>query len=222
MIYPISRLILLPLIHFFIKKSTGLENIPRQGPYIIACKHMGPLDGIFIASVIIPVIDQKIFFISNVADWGWLWKNIVAKRWSGAISYDPNNKDNCLTIAMDYLASGKIVGIFPEGIVQEYNDYKHRAKTGVARLALWARIPILPVGLAHDITVKSDLPKLKQKRQVIKNILLNPHSLEIHIGQPFEIKQFYNKEITNKLLHEATNIIMDKIDGLTNLKFSKQ
>ncbi|MFH0804563.1 MAG: hypothetical protein V1916_00005, partial [Patescibacteria group bacterium] len=62
MVYSISRYTLFSLVRLFIRKTVGSENLPARGPYIIACKHIGPLDGIFIAASIIPTINQKIFF----------------------------------------------------------------------------------------------------------------------------------------------------------------
>jgi 1-acyl-sn-glycerol-3-phosphate acyltransferase len=217
MAYPIARLTLLPLIRFFIKKTIGLEQLPKKGPYIVACKHLGPLDGTFIAAVVIPHVDQKVYFIANVAPWGWWWKKIVAEQWAGNILYNPDNPSICLEIAYDYLQKGRIVGIFPEGIIQEYDPRKKRAKTGTARLALRAKVPIIPIGLVHDVSVRWDLPKLQQRRQVIKNILLNPHSLEINIGKPFTLKEFYGQEVTTELLEQATDKIMDHIDRLTKI-----
>lgn len=217
MVYPIAKLTLLPFIRFFIKKVVGLEHVPQQGPYILACKHVGPLDGVFIAAVVIPRINQKIYFVSNIAKWGWFWEKVVSEWWAGNIPFYKDNPRLCLDIALNYLKEGKVIGIFPEGIVQEYDPDKYRAKTGTARLALWARAPIVPVGLVHDITVRSDLLKLQRRRQVIKNILLNPHSLEIHIGRPFELKEYYGREMTRELLDETTNRIMDSIDALTRI-----
>jgi 1-acyl-sn-glycerol-3-phosphate acyltransferase len=217
MVYPIARLTLLPFIRFFIKKTVGLEHMPKKGPYIVACKHLGPLDGTFIGSVIIPHVNQKVHFIANIAPWGWWWKKVVAEYWAGNILYNHYNPAVCLEIAYDYLQKGRIVGIFPEGIVQEYDPKKNRAKTGTARLAIRARVPIVPIGLVHDISVRSDLPKLRQYRQVIKNILLNPHSLEVHIGEPFTLKKYYDEEISAELLEQATDEIMDRIDALTRV-----
>jgi hypothetical protein len=73
------------------------------------------------------------------------------------------------------------------------------------------------VGLVHDISVRNDLPKLRQRRQVIKNILLNPHSMEVHIGPPFTLQRYYQEEVTAAVLEQATNEIMDKIDVLTKV-----
>jgi 1-acyl-sn-glycerol-3-phosphate acyltransferase len=215
MVYPIARCTLLPLIRFFIKKTVGLEHLPKKGPYIIACKHLGPLDGTFIAAVIVPHVGQKVHFIANIAPWGWWWQKVVAEHWAGNIPFNHDTPSVCLEVAYDYLQKGRIVGIFPEGVIQEYDPAKRRAKTGTARLALRTHAPIVPIGLVHDISVRSDLPKLRQRRQVIKNILLNPHSLEIHIGKPFTLKQYYQQEVTGELLEKATNEIMDTIDSLT-------
>jgi len=215
MVYPFARLTLLPFIRFFIKKTIGFENIPDKGPYIIACKHLGPLDGTFIAATIIPKVNKRLHFIANIAKWGWFWEKVVAEWWAGNIPYYKENPRACLEIARAYLREGKIVGVFPEGVVQEYDPSKRRAKTGAARLALWTRVPIVPVGLVHDITIRTDMPKIHRRRQVIKNILLNPHSLEIHIGKSFELREFYNKDMTKEVLIQATDIIMDKIDNLT-------
>lgn len=217
MFYPISRRTLFPFIRFFIKKTFGLEHVPLQGPYLIACKHLGPLDGVFIGAVLLPHLKQKIAFISNTAPWGWYWEKIVAERWANCIPFHRENPHASLDIADAYLKNGKIVGIFPEGIIQEYNEEKMRAKTGTARLAIWNRVPIIPVGMVHDVTVRPDLPKLHRRRQVIRNILYNPHALEIHIGKPFELTQYYDREMTKEVLIEATNMIMDRIDGLTHI-----
>ncbi|MFA6552906.1 MAG: lysophospholipid acyltransferase family protein [Patescibacteria group bacterium] len=215
-VYPITRYTLFPLIRFFIKKTLGLENLPKKGPYLIACKHMGPLDGVFIGAVIVPYINQKLYYFTNVAQWGWVWEKLVAERWAGSIPYYRDNPGASLEIANELIRQGKVIGIFPEGIIQDYGQ-RGRAKTGAARLAIWHHIPIVPVGLVHDISVRTDLPRMFRKRQVLKNILLNPHSLEIHIGQPFEISQYYGRDMTHEMLIEATNAIMMNIEKLTKI-----
>lgn len=217
MTYPISKRVLFPIFRFFVRKTVGMENLPPKGPFILACKHMGPLDGIFIAMMIIPRLNQKIRFVANIARWGWFWEKVVSERWAGCIPFYKENPRICLDIAQDYLRKGKIVGIFPEGILQDYNPSKVRVKTGVARLAVWAKVPIVPVGLKHDVTVRPDLPKLLRRRQAIKNILFNPHSLEIHIGKPFELTQYYDQPLTHDILVEATNKVMERVDTLSNI-----
>ncbi len=207
----------MPTIRFFIKKTVGLEHIPRQGPFLLTCKHLGPMDGIFIAAVIVPIINQKVRFVTNIAKAGWFWEEIVAKRWAGCIPFYREAPKTCIDLALEYLQRGEVVGIFPEGLIQDFGTHEHRAKTGAARLAIWGQVPVVPVGLVHNISVRQDLPFLQRRRQVIKNILLNPHALEIHIGRPFELSEYYYQEMNKQLLVEASEKIIDQIDLLTTV-----
>jgi len=212
MVYPIARHTLFPFIRFFIKKTVGIENTPPQGPYIIACKHYASLDGVFIASVLIPYLNQKIYYVANVAQWGWFWEKVVSEQWSGCIPFYKDNPKICLDIADDYIKRGRIVGIFPEGMI-ELKQKQKKAKTGTARLALWNKVPILPIGLRHNIPIEQK-DEMHKRRNTIKHILQNPHSLEIHVGEPFELTEFYDKEISRQVLDTAMERVMQKIEGL--------
>lgn len=216
MVYPIARYTLLPFIRFFIKKTVGLENAPLQGPYIIACKHLASLDGAFIASVLVPHLNQKIYYVANVARWGLVWEKIVSEQWAGCIPFYKENPGVCIQIADDYIKKGRIVGIFPEGMIELKKKGKSHPKTGTARLALWNKVPILPIGLKHDITI-ADKNNMHRRRNTIKNILQNPHSLEIHIGKPFELSEYYDKPIDKVLLDEAMSKVMNQIDNVVSI-----
>jgi len=215
MVYSFARLTLFPFIRFFIRKTIGIEHVPMRGPYIIACKHYASLDGAFIAAVLIPYLNQKIYYVANVAQWGWFWEKVVSEKWAGCIPFYKDNPGACLDIASDYLKKGRIVGIFPEGLL-ELKAKGKKAKTGTARLAIWNKVPILPIGLRHDITIKS-ADAMYKRRNAIKNILLNPHSLEIHIGKPFTLEEYYDQPMTKELLNEATLKVMEHIDPLSEL-----
>jgi len=201
------------------KRINGIENIPLKGPFIIASKHMGTLDFAFIAAAIIPVINQKIYFISNIAKWGWFWEKVIAEKYGGCIPFTKSNPQICLDIAVEYLKKGKVIGIFPEGVMQDYDPKKHRAKTGVARLSIWTKVPIIPLGFNHDISVRTNMPRIFRRRQVIKNIILNPNSLEVNIGKSFELSEYYGKELNREILQEATAKVMHKIDSLTKINY---
>lgn len=216
MVYPFARYTLLPFIRFFIKKTVGIEHVPMHGPYIIACKHFASLDGVFVAATLTPYLNQKIYYVANVAQWGWFWEKIVSERWAGAIPFYKDNPSACLDVANAYLRRGCIVGIFPEGFVEQ-RQKNQKAKTGTARLALWNKVPIVPIGLKHTITTRF-ANGMHKRRNAIKNILTHPHSLEIHIGQPFTLEKFYDQPITKELLYEATIEVMSHIESLSELK----
>ncbi|XOU94340.1 MAG: lysophospholipid acyltransferase family protein [Candidatus Kerfeldbacteria bacterium] len=211
MVYPIANRTFLPFIRFFIRKSEGFENIPKEGPYIVACKHLASLDGVFLAAIMIPIIKQKIHFVSNVARWGWLWEKIVAEQWAGVIPFYRKHPHICLDIAKEYLKQGKIVGIFPEGLLERDKSQK-RAKTGVARLAISSKVPILPISLKYNNMTRDMYGNRHDRWRVIWNTIINPHSLEIKVRKTFEIDEYYDEEVDKEMLVEATNKIMDKIE----------
>ncbi|MDP2684283.1 MAG: lysophospholipid acyltransferase family protein [bacterium] len=201
------------------KPTKGLENVPAQGPFIIACKHVGSMvDGIFVGAVIIPKIDQKIHFISLVAEWGRFWKQNVAEQWAGVIPYLEEDPRVCLDKGLDLLKQGKVVGIFPEGILKNnQNNNGSRIKTGVARLAILSQLPILPIGLDYQINDKDGLKNMQNYWHVMWQTIFNPQSVQVIIGQPFEISEYYSKEFNREMLFEASNYIMTKIEKISKV-----
>ncbi len=208
-VYPISRHTLLRFLNLFVKKIEGIEHIPKNGPYIIACKHTAPLDGEIIGAAIVPKINRKIHFITNVAKLGPLWEKMIAERWAGCITFDREQRGRCLEVAAEHLRQGKVVGIFPSGLLEEQqalNDYS--GKTGVARLALWSRAPVIPIGIRnfHYLSL----------RTMIWKHLTHPHTMVIRIGKPMTFPDAYSKETTYPLLRDMTKSIMSTLDALSN------
>ncbi len=205
-VYPITRVTLFPLWRLFIRSVRGLENIPKTGPFILACHHLGPLDAIFIAAVVVPRINQKIHFIASIAPWGPFWKEIVAKRWSGCIPFDRGNRQECLEIAHRYITEGGVVGIFPVGLLEEKERNNDKWKTGAARLALWSKVPVVPVGLvSHESATLGAI--------IIKH-LTSPRVIRISIGEPMTFSDEYDKPMTYELLRDVTSRIMQKVYSL--------
>lgn len=201
---------------FFMKRTVGLENLPKKGPFIIACKHIGSLDGFFLGAAVVPYLNRKIHFIASTKRWGYIWETLIAKKWGGVIQFFPEDRRRCLDEAREYLENGEIVGLFPEGYLYEYKR-DNRGKTGTARLALWTKVPIIPVGLTYDITVENRVPVLYQFWKAVRNALKNPHSMVFTFGKPFELTEYYDKDITEDVLRESTEKIISKIEALTDV-----
>ncbi len=206
--YPLSRYLVAPILKFFIRSVTGTEHIPQQGSCILACRHTGPLDGLFIAAGIIPHINRKIHFIANTGRWGWLWRRFrfFTERWAGSIPFDKNNPRACLDQAMEYLHRGEIVGIFPSGLLQ-HQDPRKPGKTGTARLALWSKVPVIPIGLYNHFALR--------RREMVLKQLRNPHTLRITVGESMTFPDAYAAPVTYDLLRDITSRITRRIDELS-------
>jgi 1-acyl-sn-glycerol-3-phosphate acyltransferase len=122
---------------------SGLENIPREGGFIIATNHLGRLD----VALLFYVMDGD--FILPVAEkyeHHWLYGPIGNAM--GAIWLDRFNADvGSVREILTRLKARGILVIAPEG-TRSKSETMAEGKPGVAYLAMKARVPILPVALA--------------------------------------------------------------------------
>lgn len=208
MVYPITKKTILPIIRLWIKEVNGMKNIPEEGAFIIAANHESYMDHLIIASIFICHLDKKVHFLSKKEH----FDNVFKKAWhtyAGAIPLDrKTGGKEALIWAVKALKKGKIIAIHPEG-TRTLTGKLQRGKTGIARLALAAKVRVIPVGLIGTFEI---LPKGKNIPK-LKRAIMN-------IGKPMGFDKYYNKKITKKLLRKITNEIMKEIARLCNQKYN--
>ncbi len=64
----------------------------------------------------------------------------------GQIRVIPGKGEQVLEEALRTLAAGRSVVIFPEGLISPVNGF-HEPRSGVARLALQSKVPVVPLGI---------------------------------------------------------------------------
>lgn len=170
-------------------KIVGLENLPKNGGYIICGNHINTLD----AAAIVLLSKNKIRFIGKhdlfrfgILRWlAHLFDIIPIKR----NSQDMEAMKRCLKA----LKNNEILGIFPEG-TRKGLDKHVKLKSGATFMAMRAGVPIVPVGIQGTF---------KPFTKVVLNY-----------GKPMT---FENYNIQNKEdLENATKAVMDNIIMLTN------
>lgn len=119
----------------------GVENIPQAGGFIIAANHQTYLDPFWIS---IP-IHRRIRYLA----WSEAFKVPLLGRtiiWLGAwpLVVERGNP-TAYRRSLQWLARGGVVMIFPEGERAYGDGAGTRFKSGAARLALEARVPVMPV-----------------------------------------------------------------------------
>lgn len=141
-----ARTLLKPLVDRLIKISvSGIENIPRRGPFVLVSNHRSDLDPVIIASVVPRyvawVADAFLFNIPFVS---------TALRQLGVIpiSHRQGEQLHAFRRSREILRAGQPVGIFPEGhdtIVRGSQLRLGRFHSGFAELAVQGKVPVLPV-----------------------------------------------------------------------------
>jgi 1-acyl-sn-glycerol-3-phosphate acyltransferase len=211
MVYPIAKRLLFPIMRLWVKKEYGLENIPKDKPFIFAANHASYLDDFSVAPFIAGYLDKKVHMYCNDR----FYKNKLFAaflNWAECIpiSAEDGKKEKnkkALELALRFLKKKDIVGIFPEG-GRSHDGKLKEAKTGVAKLALLSKSPILPVGIIGSYNV---LPKgaffPKFKRYTVK------------IGKPIYLDKYFGKEDDKKTLKEITTQVMKNIARLTGEEY---
>src|SRR3954470_14643081 len=126
----------------------GLEYVPRTGGAIFAGNHLSVADELFLGAVVPRHLAfwAKAEYFSGSGIGGWFTRNLL--NGLGAIRVERGGGRAALTAfdgAIPLLKAGDAVALHPEG-TRSPDGKLYRGRTGVARLAVAAGVPIIPVG----------------------------------------------------------------------------
>ncbi len=147
-VYALAKTVVPPVIRFWVRLDCqGLDNVPHEGPVIIAANHVSYFDPLCLG-VYIHTAGRRVRFLAKAE----LFRNPVL-RWvllgAGQIPVYRESRDaaRSLADAVDAMAEGAAVAIYPEGTTTRNPDFSPMpAKSGVARLAALTGAPVVPVG----------------------------------------------------------------------------
>jgi len=121
----------------------GLENLPRQGPFILAASHTSPYD----VPLLIRHSPRPLDFVSIVE----VFRNPLVAWFYGSLNAFPLDRGRAdsktVRVILDRLGRGRVVAMFPEGGFRRGADsvfVSRKIKPGTARLAAIAAVPIVP------------------------------------------------------------------------------
>ncbi|MCK9793019.1 1-acyl-sn-glycerol-3-phosphate acyltransferase [Isoptericola sp. 4D.3] len=182
----------------------GEENLPREGGFIAAANHVTEFDALTLAHYLF----DKGFEPRILAKRGLFTAPVVGSvlRATRMIPVDRGTSAaaTSLEAAGTQLGDGACVAILPEGTLTRDPDlWPMEGKTGLARMALTSKLPVVPVAQwgAHRI-----LPRYGR--------LLRPFprkTVTIVAGPPVDLSDLYGRPLDTQVLREATNRVMDAI-----------
>ena len=213
MVYPIVKLTILPIYRLWTRKIEGAGNIPKNKPFIIAANHSSYFDAFLIPSILLPKLNKRMHALVNSYYWNGFITRFFLNLWQCIPVYvgkEPNAKEKnklALEKALNYINQGHTMMIFPEG--RRSDGKLLKGHTGIARLALSAKIPVLPCGITGANKV---LPKGKFFPRLVR--------CEVKIGKLIYFNKYYNKKSGKKTLEEITRSIMKEIGNLTGQKYN--
>jgi 1-acyl-sn-glycerol-3-phosphate acyltransferase len=133
-------------------KVEGRENVPKQGPAVLAANHQSFCDSFFIPLV----VTRKVTFLAK-AEYFDSWKTAWFFRAAGQIPIrrgGGSDSERALdTARTEVLGQGNILGLYPEG-TRTLDEYVHKGRTGVTRLSRECGVPVIPVGVVGTVEVQ--------------------------------------------------------------------
>jgi 1-acyl-sn-glycerol-3-phosphate acyltransferase len=144
--------IILPLV--MKREISGGENLPVEGPIVLAANHLTNYD-VFPIQV---CLSRPLFFMAKVE----LHRNPLLDIWlrqMGAFPVERGQRDEwALAHARKVLDKNQVLAIFPEGTRSKGKGLRP-AKTGAARFAIYANCPIIPVTIRGTEKMFQQFPK---------------------------------------------------------------
>ncbi|WP_079168069.1 lysophospholipid acyltransferase family protein [Streptomyces colonosanans] len=190
----------------------GLENIPAEGPAILASNHLSFSDSLFLPSV----LPRKVTFIAKAEYFTTpgVKGRLKAAFFKGAgqLPVDRSGSrgagEAAVKSGIEVVERGELFGIYPEG-TRSPDGRLYRGKPGgLARVALATGAPVIPVAMI-------DTEKIQPPGKVIPK-LMRPG---IRIGKPLDFSRYQGMDNDRFVLRALTDQVMYEIMTLSGQEY---
>ena len=188
----------------------GAENVPETGPAILASNHLSFADWLFMPLA----LDRRVTFVAK-SDYftgagikGWAQKRFFAG--TGQVPIDRSGgraSEAALRAGLKVLRRGELFGIYPEG-TRSHDGRLYKGRTGVARLALLAGVPVIPTAV-----IGTDL--IAPPGRIVKKIV----SPTVRFGTPLDFSRYAGMSEDRFILRSITDEIMYAIMELSGQEY---
>lgn len=207
MIYWVLKKIFLgPVLKVLFRPWTkGLDNLPVEGPAVLASNHLSFSDSIFMPLMVprpVVFLAKSDYFTGRglkgrlTAAFFKLTNQLPMDRSGGAASA------GSLQTGVEVLNGGGLLGIYPEG-TRSPDGRLYRGKVGVAKLILTANVPVIPVAMIGT-----------DKVQPIGRRMPTIRRLGVIFGEPMDFSRyqgmaddrFVQRSVTDEIMYELMRL----------------
>lgn len=215
MFYWLAKAILGPFLRLVFRPwSEGTENVPRTGPAIIASNHLSFSDHFFAP---LPLPRKVVFLAKSEYFTGRGVKGLFSKAFFSGLGQIPVDRsggeasERALATGLRMLAAGQLLGIYPEG-TRTPDGRLFRGKTGVARLALESRVPVIPCAMVGGF-------EFQPPGKLAPRLRIRPG---VRFGQPLDFSRYFGLETDRLVLRAVTDEIIYEIMKLSGQEYVDQ
>ena len=141
-------------------------------------------------------------------------KGLISKAFFSALGQIPIDRgggaasEHAIRAGLGVLAEGKLLGIYPEG-TRSPDGRLYRGRTGVARLALEAQVPVIPCAMVGTF-------EFMPSGQIRPNFRVRPG---VRFGEPLDFSRFYGMASDHCVLRTVTDEVMHVIEKLSGQEY---
>lgn len=177
-------------------QARGVENLPADGGFVLACNHVSSFDPWPLG---MPLWPHRFLRFMAKSELYW-WPLTYVLDGAGAFPVRRGQRDvQAIETAVELVRSGYPVAMFPEGTRRAkglVKRFEARPRSGAARIALEAGAPLVPAAVAGT------------------DGLLRFRQLRVAYGAPVDIDDLRGREDVQAAAHEATTRLMVAIRAL--------
>jgi 1-acyl-sn-glycerol-3-phosphate acyltransferase len=188
----------------------GAEHLPDEGGVILASNHLSFSDSVFLPLVCrrrVTFLAKSDYFTGRgIKGWG----TRVFMSAVGMVPVDRSGgqaSEAALSTGLRILGDGEVLGIYPEG-TRSGDGRLYRGKTGVARMALEAGVPVVPCAMINTAEIQPPgkvCPKIMRAR--------------IAIGAPIDFSRYKGMSNDRFVLRSMTDEIMYELMVLSGQEY---
>ncbi|HET7328059.1 MAG TPA: lysophospholipid acyltransferase family protein [Nocardioidaceae bacterium] len=200
---PLLRLIFRPY-------AEGADSVPAEGPAIIASNHLSYSDWLFMPLT----LPRRVTFVAKAEYFegrglkGWAQRTFFSG--AGQVPIDRSGgraSEGALKSGLRILHTGGLFGIYPEG-TRSHDGRLYRGRSGVARMALEAKVPVIPVAvIGTDVIAPPGR---------IFGRYARPH---VKFGKALDFSRYEGMESDRYVLRSITDEIMYEIMELSGQEY---
>jgi 1-acyl-sn-glycerol-3-phosphate acyltransferase len=206
------RIVLSPVLYLVWRpRNSGARNVPKRGPALLVSNHLSFADHFFGP---LPLL-RPIYFIGKGEYFtGKGLKGLISKAFFTGVGVVPVDRSGgdaaeaALETGLRILREGKLLGIYPEG-TRAPDNRLYRGKTGVARLALKSRAPVIPMAMINTF-------ELMPAGRPVFRLGVRPG---VRFGAPMDFSRYYGQEDDREVLRKITDEIMQRIRELSGQEY---
>jgi len=138
-----------PVLHWLFRlRARGRENVPDEGGLVLACNHVSNFDPWPLG---MPLWPKRFLRFMAKSELYWFPVTLVLNG-AGAFPVRRGQADiEAIETAIGLAREGNVVTMFPEGTRRRkglVKKFEARPRTGAARIALEAGVPLIPAAVA--------------------------------------------------------------------------